>query len=57
MLKIDQIKTETPKSETATTARDATKDAGRVHVGAGMLRFDDIKDAGRVHLGAGMLRF
>ena len=37
------------------------KDAGRVRVGNGMLRFDapkaEVKDAGRVRVGNGMLRF
>ena len=54
---------ETIEIET-TTARDATKDSGRVRVGAGMIHFSDptpardaTKDAGRVHIGAGMLRF
>ena len=42
---------------------DSVKDAGRVRVGAGMLRFtagnaiDAVKDTGRVRIGAGMLRF
>ena len=39
----------------------AVKDAGRVRVGNGMLRFDapkpEVKDAGRVRVGNGMLRF
>jgi hypothetical protein len=38
-------------------ARQSTKDAGRVHIGAGMMRFHATKDAGRVHIGAGMMRF
>ncbi len=37
-------------------ARESTKDAGRVHIGGGMMRFDT-KDAGRVHVGGGMMRF
>ena len=57
------------KIVTGVTLTDAmttkvTKDAGRVSVGAGMLRFADVapkrdaaKDAGRVQIGAGMLRF
>lgn len=42
---------------------EAVKDAGRVRIGAGMLRFtagntaDAVKDNGRVRIGAGMLRF
>ncbi len=42
---------------------DAIKDAGRVRVGGGMLRFtpgktlDAVKDTGRVRVGGGMLRF
>lgn len=54
---------ETTVADVKTTA-DATKDAGRVRVGAGMLHFADVtpardvtKDSGRVHIGAGMLRF
>jgi hypothetical protein len=41
----------------ATNESAATKDAGRVHVGGGMMRFDSTKDAGRVHVGGGMMRF
>jgi hypothetical protein len=41
----------------ATTARQSTKDAGRVHIGGGMMRFHSTKDAGRVHVGGGMMRF
>ncbi len=37
-------------------ARESTRDAGRVHIGGGMMRFDT-KDAGRVHVGGGMMRF
>ena len=57
---------ETASAETKienTVARDATKDAGRVRIGAGYIRFSDTatgrgvtKDAGRVHIGAGYLR-
>jgi len=42
---------------------DTVKDAGRVRVGGGMLRFtpgktlDAVKDTGRVRVGGGMLRF
>lgn len=38
----------------AETSKD-TKDAGRVRMGAGMMRFT--KDSGRVRFGAGMMRF
>lgn len=41
----------------AVTARDSTKDAGRVHIGGGMMRFHSTKDAGCVHIGGGMMRF
>jgi hypothetical protein len=41
----------------ATAARASTKDAGRVHIGGGMMRFDTTKDTGRVHVGGGMMRF
>ena len=41
----------------AATARQSTKDAGRVHIGGGMMRFHSTKDAGRVHVGGGMMRF
>lgn len=41
----------------AVTARGSTKDAGRVHIGGGMMRFHSTKDAGRVHVGGGMMRF
>ena len=54
----------TAATEAVVTNRDATKDAGRVRFGAGMIYFADaptaresIKDAGRVRLGAGMMRF
>jgi hypothetical protein len=39
------------------TVRSSTKDAGRVHIGGGMMRFDTTNDAGRVHVGGGMMRF
>ena len=45
------------------TTPDAVKDAGRVRVGNGMLRFttsevfNAVKDTGRVRIGNGMLRF
>jgi hypothetical protein len=41
----------------AATVRASTKDAGRVHIGGGMMRFGTTKDAGRVHVGGGMMRF
>ncbi len=41
----------------ATNRRDSTKDAGRVRVGMGMMRFGSTKDAGRVRVGMGMMRF
>ncbi len=49
--------------EVAGKTPESVKDAGRVRIGAGMLRFtagnavDGVKDAGRVRIGAGMLRF
>jgi hypothetical protein len=49
---------------TVATARDATKDAGRVHIGGGCMHFSDVipareatKDAGRVHIGGGCMHF
>lgn len=42
-------------SAEAKKAVAATKDAGRVKLGGGLLRFT--KDAGRVKLGGGLLRF
>jgi hypothetical protein len=51
-------KTEAPKTQ------DATKDLGRVKVGAGSIHFSDptpareaTKDAGRVRMGAGSIQF
>jgi len=41
----------------AINVRESTKDAGRVHIGGGMMRFHSTKDAGRVHIGGGMMRF
>ena len=35
----------------------ATKDAGRVHVGGGNIRFAAVKDAGKVTVGGGNIRF
>lgn len=35
----------------------ATKDAGRVHVGGGNIRFAATKDAGKVTVGGGNIRF
>jgi len=46
-----------------TPARTGTEDSGRVHLGGGMISFDDtkirddIKDAGRTKLGGGMIQF
>jgi hypothetical protein len=46
-----------------TSARAQTEDSGRVHLGGGMISFDDtkirdeIKDAGRTKLGGGMIQF
>lgn len=40
-----------------TTPAGSTKDAGRVHIGGGMMRFDTTRDSGRVHVGGGMMRF
>jgi hypothetical protein len=54
--KVDTTDGVPAKADTA-ISRDAIKDAGRVHVGGGMMRFDDTKDAGRVHVGGGMMRF
>jgi hypothetical protein len=39
------------------TRTDSVKDAGRVHIGGGFMRFDATKDAGRVHVGGGFMRF
>jgi hypothetical protein len=54
-------KTETDSSTAGNTAavpaQNSTKDAGRVHIGGGMMRFHSTKDAGRVHVGGGMMRF
>ena len=41
----------------AITGQNSFKDAGRVHIGGGMMRFHSTKDAGRVHIGGGMIRF
>lgn len=52
------IKTSTVK--VVVTSSASTKDAGRVHVGGGMMRFaksSSTVDAGRVHVGGGMMRF
>ena len=38
------------------SANGSVKDAGKVRVGAGMMRFD-VKDSGKVRVGAGMMRF
>jgi hypothetical protein len=58
------LKTNETKSDTAATKADATKDAGRVKIGAGSIHFSDktpsreaTKDAGRVRLGAGSIQF
>jgi hypothetical protein len=43
-----------------TTAIQATKDTGRVHIGGGAIHFADAaptKDAGRVHIGGGAICF
>jgi hypothetical protein len=54
---------EIKKIETKTDC-EATKDSGRVRIGAGMIHFSDptpprdaTKDVGRVRLGAGMIQF
>jgi hypothetical protein len=44
-------------ANSGTTRAASTKDAGRVHIGGGMMRFDTTKDSGRVHIGGGMMRF
>ena len=44
-------------TEVAQTRSDSVKDAGRVRVGAGCMRFETTKDAGRVRVGAGCMRF
>lgn len=47
----------------ATLARPQTQDSGRVHLGGGMISFDDakvrkeIRDAGKTKLGGGMIQF
>ena len=43
-----------PVAKTASSKGAATKDAGRVQVGGGFMRF---KDAGRVRVGGGFMRF
>lgn len=49
--------------EVAGKMPESVKDAGRVRIGAGLLRFianrtlDATKDSGRVRVGAGLLRF
>ncbi len=50
------VQADVSSSATVSTRTDV-KDAGRVHVGGGMMRFDATKDAGRVHVGGGMMRF
>ena len=48
----------------APATTEATKDAGRVHIGGGLMHFADAtpardvtKDTGRVHIGGGLMRF
>jgi len=44
-------------------ARAQTEDSGRVHLGGGLISFDDtkvreeVKDAGRTKLGGGLIQF
>jgi len=53
------------KTETKTIAvTEATKDAGRVHIGGGAIHFTDptparesTKDSGRVQMGGGAIHF
>jgi mannitol-1-phosphate/altronate dehydrogenase len=53
------------KTETKTTAvSEATKDAGRVHIGGGAIHYADptpareaTKDSGRVQMGGGAIHF
>jgi hypothetical protein len=54
----------TSETTKATTAAEATKDSGRVHIGGGAIHFADptparetTKDAGRVHIGGGAIHF
>lgn len=50
-------KTAAPASK-PTTAPASTKDAGKVHVGGGFMRFaSQVKDEGKVHVGGGFMRF
>jgi hypothetical protein len=58
--KMEQITTKTD----ATRTQEATKDSGRVRLGAGNIQFSDptpareaTKDAGRVRMGAGNIQF
>jgi hypothetical protein len=51
-------------TESAKAARDAIKDAGRVHVGGALIQFDapaaprdNVKDKGRTHVDGGFMRF
>ncbi len=57
MQSIEKVEISATQVPSAKTDPAATKDAGRVHIGGGMMRFDATKDAGRVHVGGGMMRF
>jgi hypothetical protein len=42
--------------KSAPAAKPSVKDAGKVRIGGGMIRFD-VKDTGKVRIGGGMMRF
>ncbi len=44
-------------SPSKSPSRDSIKDAGRVHVGGVMIRFNNVRDTGRVHVGGVMMKF
>ena len=51
------VQADVSSQATVSTRTDSTKDAGRVHIGGGCMRFGATKDAGRVHVGGGCMRF
>ena len=50
------VKTTTVATKPSQTAT-STKDAGKVHVGGGAMRFATVLDTGKVHVGGGAMRF
>ena len=50
------VKTTTVATKPSQTAT-STKDAGKVHVGGGCMRFTSVIDTGKVHVGGGCMRF